>query len=126
LWIAPYQGHGVVAGKVIWDDGSYVDDVVVTLSRNGRTFESTTTYIKPKKSADQERDWNVVPDPAWGENFALGDIPEGTYQISVTIGDQRIAKTINVAAGTVNFVTLGTGPAATPQPVEESASTSGS
>lgn len=117
LWIAPYQGRGVVAGQVLAPDGSYVDDVVVTLSQRGRVYETTTTYIKPKRTPDQLRDWHVVPDPAWRENFVLADIPAGSYEISVTVYGQRIARTIEVAPGTVNFVVLGQTVAATPQPV---------
>ncbi len=122
LWIAPYQGHGVIAGRVLGQDGNYVDDVVVTLSQRGRTVESTTTYIKPKHSSDQTRDWHVVPDPALRENFVLGDIPAGDYEISVMLYGQRITQNITVVPGTVNFITLGNGPAATPQPVEAGAS----
>ncbi len=106
LWIAPYQGRGVVAGRVLGYTGDYLDDVVVTLSRRGRVYETTTTYIQPKKSPDQRAGWQVVPDPAWGENFVLGDVPEGEYMISVRIGGQRVSKRIQVAAGTVNFVVL--------------------
>lgn len=126
LWIAPYLGHGVVAGQVLAQDGSYMDDVVVTLSRRGRTVETTATYISPKINPDQRRDWHVLPDPAWQENFALGDIPAGDYEISVTVAGRRISQPITVKAGTVNFVTLGFGPAATPQAVESATDSSGS
>lgn len=117
LWIAPYQAHGVVAGRVLNQNGEFVDDVVVTLAQAGRAVETTTTYIDPKRSPDQRRDWEVVPDPAWYENFVLGDIPAGEYVISATVYGQRYSKTITVAPGTVNFVILGPEIAATPQPV---------
>lgn len=117
LWIAPYIGTGVVAGRVTFADGTLADDVLVTLSCRGRVIETTSTYIKPKKPS-QTRDWNVVPDPAWQENFVLGDVPAGEYEITATIGERRIIKTITVKAGTTNFVTLGMEPAATPQPVD--------
>lgn len=118
LWIAPYLAHGVVAGRVTGADGQLVEDITVTLSRRGRVVETTTTYIQPKQPG-QRRDWHAIPDPGWGENFVLGDIPEGDYEISVTIGGRRIAQPITVIAGTTNFVELGPGLAATPQPVGE-------
>ncbi len=118
LWIAPYVAHGVVAGRVVGPDGRLVEDVTVTLSQRGRVIETTTTYIKAKQLG-QRRDWNVVPDPGWQENFVLGDIPEGDYIISVTLYGKRIATPITVNAGTTNFVVLGDGAAATPQPVEK-------
>ena len=117
LWIAPYIETGVVAGRVTYADGSLADDALVTLSQRGRVVETTSTYIKPKK-LDQRRDWTVVPDPAWQENFVLGDVPAGDYDITATIGERRITSTITVTAGTTNFVTLGIEPAATPQPVD--------
>jgi murein DD-endopeptidase MepM/ murein hydrolase activator NlpD len=118
LWIAPYLGHGVVAGRVTGADGSLLEDYTVTLSQRGRVVQTTTTYIKAKKPG-QIRDWAVDPDPAWQENFVMGDVPEGEYDISVTIGGQNIRKTIQVAARTTNFVALGLEVAATPQPADE-------
>jgi murein DD-endopeptidase MepM/ murein hydrolase activator NlpD len=115
LWIAPYVGHGVIAGRVSSSTGDYIDDAVVTLSQHGRVVETTTTYVQPY--VPESKSWHVMPDPAWHENFVLGDIPEGDYEISVMIGGIRLARTISVKAGTTNFVTLGTEPAATPQPV---------
>jgi murein DD-endopeptidase MepM/ murein hydrolase activator NlpD len=116
LWIVPYVGRGVVAGRVSFADGRFIDDIVVTLSQNGRVYETTTTYIRPWTAG--ARVWEVVPDPAWQENFVIGDVPAGDYEISVMVGGQRIWRDITVRAGTTNFVALGIEPAATPQPVE--------
>jgi murein DD-endopeptidase MepM/ murein hydrolase activator NlpD len=121
LWIAPYSGHGVVAGRVHDENGAFLDDFAVTLSQYGRVIETTTTYVKPK-TPGQTRDWEVVPDPAWQENFVLGDVPAGAYEITVFIGSRRISKQITVRAGTTNMVDLGLEQAATPQPVAEDAS----
>lgn len=116
LWIVPQSGRGVVAGRVLTASGNLVEDALVTLSRDGRTIETTTTYLDAY--ADGKRTWHVQPDPAWRENFVMGDIPEGDYEISVTIGGQRYVKQISVRAGTTNFIELGEPIAATPQPVE--------
>lgn len=117
LWIAPYIGSGVVAGRVSYADGSLAEDAVVTLTRNGRIIERTTTYVAAWVPG--LRTWHVVPDPAWQENFVIGDVTEGDYLISVTIFGRRVEREISVRAGTTNFVTLGFEPAATPQPVVE-------
>lgn len=119
LWIAPYLGHGVVAGRVTGRDGRMVEDITVTLSRRGRVVQTTTTYIQPKQPG-QRRDWHAVPDPAWQENFVFGDVPEGDYEISAIVDGRRVARAITVRAGTTNFVILGADLAATPQPVEPS------
>jgi murein DD-endopeptidase MepM/ murein hydrolase activator NlpD len=118
LWVAPFLEHGVVAGRVIGSNGEFVDDVLVTLSRNGRVVQTTTTYMKPKKPG-QRSGWEVVPDPVWQENFVISDVPAGEgYQVSVTIGGRRFEETVNVQTGTTNFVVLGFEIAATPQAVE--------
>jgi hypothetical protein len=117
LWIAPYLGTGVIAGRVTYPDGTLADDAVITLSQGGRVVETTTTYIQPYQ--EDSTTWHVVPDRAWQENFVLGDVAEGTYTITVTIGERRISNTITVKAGTTNFIALGFEPAATPRPVDD-------
>jgi murein DD-endopeptidase MepM/ murein hydrolase activator NlpD len=116
LWVAPYLGHGVVAGRVTNSLGDFVEDVTVTLTSKGRVSQTTTTYIDAKLPA-QVRDWHVVPDPAWNENFVMGDVPEGEYTITVTVNGQRFTKQITVVAATTTFVELGAEIPATPQPV---------
>jgi murein DD-endopeptidase MepM/ murein hydrolase activator NlpD len=117
LWIAPYIGYGVVAGSVTGENGDWVDDILVTLTQHGRVIQTTTTYVKPKHPG-QTSDWHVDPDPYWQENFVMGDVPAGDYQISVTLLGQRFEKDITVQAGTTNFITLGWDIAATPQPAQ--------
>ncbi len=117
LWIVPYRGYGVVAGRVTDPDGRFVDDISITLVRNGRVFEATSTYVRPK--AEDSEQWEVVPDPAWQENFVIADVPEGDYQIVINLEGRRIERKITVRAGTTNFIALGIDDAATPQPVLE-------
>lgn len=119
LWIVPYVGHGVVAGRVTYTDGTLADDVSVTLTQRGRIVQTTSTYIAPKRSPTQRSGWEVNPDPVWQENFAFGDVPAGDYTISVTLSGRRYTQDINVRAGTTNFVELGGRPAATPQSAGE-------
>jgi murein DD-endopeptidase MepM/ murein hydrolase activator NlpD len=116
LWIAPYLGYGVVAGRVTGRDGQLVEDYIVTLTQRGRVVQTTTTYIKTKRPG-QVRDWATISDPGWQENFVMSDVLEGEYEISLTMYGTRISQTINVTAGTTNFVTLGWEAPATPQPV---------
>jgi len=118
LWIAPFLGHGVVAGRVTGPDGAWIEDATVTLSQRGRVVQTITTYIGARQPG-QVRDWHVVPDAAWRENFVIGDVPQGEYEISVVVNGQRFQKTLSVTAGATNFVTLGWDGLATPQPVGE-------
>jgi murein DD-endopeptidase MepM/ murein hydrolase activator NlpD len=116
LWVAPYLGDGVVAGRVTGSDGQLVEDYTITLSQRGRVVQTTTTYIKTKKPG-QTSDWQTVSDPGWQENFVMSDVPEGDYEISVTLYGKRLSQTLHVTAGTTNFVTFGWDAPATPQPV---------
>jgi hypothetical protein len=106
LWVAPYLGHGVVAGRVTDSRGEMVEDVTITLTQRGRVAQTTTTYIDAQQPG-QVRDWHVVPDPAWNENFVMSDVPEGDYTITVTVNGQRYTEPITVAAATTPFITLG-------------------
>ncbi len=115
LWIVPYVGHGVVAGRATLADGALAEDVTITLTQRGRVVQTTTTYIAPKRSPTQRIGWEVNPDPAWQENFALGDVPAGDYTISVTLNGRRYAQDITVRAGRPTSSSMGGGAAATPQ-----------
>jgi murein DD-endopeptidase MepM/ murein hydrolase activator NlpD len=84
LWVVPYLGHGVVAGRVTGSNGEFLEDYTVTLTQRGRVVQTTTTYLKTRQPGQNE-DWHTLSDPAWGENFAMSDVPEGEYQISVEI-----------------------------------------
>jgi hypothetical protein len=43
-------------------------------------------------------------DPAYSENFAVGDVPAGDYRLAVLIDGARIWRRITVEAGKVTFV----------------------
>ncbi len=105
LWMAPYLDHGVVAGRVLARDGSPVQDANVSLLRAGRVIDTTTTYVNPKRPGSSR--WNVVPDDVWGENFVIGDVPAGDYQVSVTVNGVKVTKDVTVRPATTAFVDFG-------------------
>jgi murein DD-endopeptidase MepM/ murein hydrolase activator NlpD len=119
LWMAPYIGHGVVAGRVVDSNGQYLDNILVQLNRGGRVTDSTLSYLDPY--VEGSRVWSVVPDENWQENFVLGDIPEGEYQIVAVVEDQRYFPTVNVVAGSTSFVEIQVGVVATPQAFRDQA-----
>ncbi|GAB4551481.1 MAG: hypothetical protein OHK0023_18480 [Anaerolineae bacterium] len=104
LWMAPYENHGVVAGRVLFENGLPVEDVTVQLIRNGRVVDTTTTYVNPRRPG-RER-WNVNPDEVWRENFVIGDVPAGEYQVAVTVNGQRFIKRVTVRSATTSFIDL--------------------
>jgi murein DD-endopeptidase MepM/ murein hydrolase activator NlpD len=105
LWMAPLIDHGVVAGRVLAPNGRMVEQAVVTLIQGGRVFETTMTYVNPKRV--EGRGHNVVPDDEWRENFVFGDVPVGRYEVSVNLNGTRFTRTLDVQAGTTSFVDFG-------------------
>ncbi len=72
LWIYPYRTYGTLVGRVTDASGATLYDVTLQV-----------------KSADITRyafsyhDTTVNPDPVFGENFVLGDLPANYYEVSV-------------------------------------------
>ncbi len=113
LWMAPLLDHGVVAGKLLYQDGSPVEHAVISLSQNGRLVDTTTTYVRPKRVASNGKRWDghdVDGDDEWHENFAFGDVPIGHYEISVNLGGTRLTRQLDVQAATTTFVDFGFAP----------------
>jgi hypothetical protein len=44
------------------------------------------------------------PDPAYGEHFAVGDVPEGDYTLGVTVEGRRLWRRVRVRPGMVTWV----------------------
>lgn len=114
LWMAPLLDHGVVAGKVLYKDGSPVEHAVVTLLQDERIVDTTVTYVNPKRVPGHSHD--VDGDDEWRENFAFGDVPVGRYDVVVNINGTRLIRRIDVQAGTTAFVDLGLAPLPSPTP----------
>lgn len=86
LWIYPFRTFGTLAGRVTDASGSPLFSVTLKV-------ESTdiTRY------AFSYADTSVNGDPAFGENFTLGDIPANYYQVTVSDnGRVRFQKLIYV------------------------------
>lgn len=100
LWMVPYVGTGVVAGRVVDANGNYLDDVTVTIRNRSGVTRSTSSYVFQDTVDD------VNPDFLWGENFAIGDIPVGRYDVIATINEQRVFQQVDVREGMTSFVVL--------------------
>ncbi len=96
LWIAPYVGHGVIAGRVLdLETDEYVQDNLVTLidKATGTVVRRYTTYGS-----------GVHPDDEWQENFLFGDVPAGTYEVVTWVQGLRLVAEAEVVPGTVAFI----------------------
>jgi murein DD-endopeptidase MepM/ murein hydrolase activator NlpD len=96
LWIEPYQGFGTLAGWVAASDGELVAGRTVLVRSGNRTREAYI-YVAER----------VNSDPVWNENFTLGDLPAGSYDVIFSDnGNVRFRQTITIRAGQTTFVTM--------------------
>jgi murein DD-endopeptidase MepM/ murein hydrolase activator NlpD len=97
LWIEPLPGTGIVAGQVFNAGGQPVTGArihgLVLAYPEETPFSFAETY------QDQGH-----PDPAYGEHFAVGDVPEGDYTLGVTVEGQRLWRRVRVRTGMVTWV----------------------
>lgn len=100
LWMVPYVNHGVVAGQVLDVNGDFVDNVTVTIRSPLGVVASVPTYTFQNTVDD------VNPDPRWRENFAVGDIEVGRYDVLVRIDGQLVIEQVQVREGRTTFVEL--------------------
>lgn len=101
LWIVPYVGHGTVAGRLVdWRD-EFVDDVFITARSltTGKVY-TTSTYTFDGTISQ------VNSDPLWQENFVLGDVPQGRYEIVANFDNQRLSEIVTVSEGLTTFIEL--------------------
>lgn len=113
LWISPPQGTGVLVGRILQLNGDKAPKVIVRLaSTEGSGRYDVLTYA--------ENDVNC--DEYYNENLVLGDIPAGSYTMTLDYSGEVFKIPITITAGQVNYITYrykGTpifGPPPTPDP----------
>ena len=72
LWLKNYINHGMIAGYVHDDAGASIFGKRVVV-RSETSSREVSTYGSDR----------VNQDPVWGENFVVGDLPAGEYEIVV-------------------------------------------
>jgi murein DD-endopeptidase MepM/ murein hydrolase activator NlpD len=73
LWIYPFPNFGTLAGRVTDPGGNLLYNVTLRVESTALT-RYAFTYA----------DDSVNPDPVFGENFTLGDLPAGYYEVTVS------------------------------------------
>ncbi|MGH7503884.1 MAG: peptidoglycan DD-metalloendopeptidase family protein [Longimicrobiales bacterium] len=99
LWLKPLPGTGVVAGRVINRAGQPVPGARIYGLVRG--YPAETPFSFAETYGDRGHG-----DPAYGEHFAVGDVPEGDYLVGVDIDGERVWRRVRVIAGKVTFVTF--------------------
>jgi murein DD-endopeptidase MepM/ murein hydrolase activator NlpD len=113
LWVVSPEGWGVLAGRV--------------MNTGGRMLREQLVRVKNLETGQEWEAWTyalgaVHPDAAWQENFVLGDLPAGPYEVRISyLGWPQVASLL-VHPGQTNFLVFKgfTGfsiePTPTPQP----------
>jgi hypothetical protein len=98
LWLRPLVGTGTVAGRIVDASGQPVADATVhglILAYPEETpFDGGVTSYATR----------IRPDPAYGEHFAIGDVPAGRYLVGVEIGGTVVFQRAIVREGSVTFL----------------------
>lgn len=97
LWIYPYPKFGVLAGRVTNTAGVLQPGVILQV-KSADNLRYAFTYA----------DDTVNPDAAWGENFTLGDLPEGDYEVIISNRDGRVffREAVSVTSGKITWLEI--------------------
>lgn len=97
LWIIPFQGYGVLAGRVLDLNGKPLGGLRVE-AQAPATYRFGYSYV----------DNTVHSDPAFGENFVIPDLPSGYYNVLVKWpeGGLRFKTMVYIRAGRTNWIDI--------------------
>lgn len=100
LWLEQYAGYGILAGRVERADGTPLYDVEIKA-------ESTTSGAIYRAYTYTETDPALNGDPTLHENWVLGDLEAGTYEITVGyLGRVVYNAEVTIIGGTTGFLAI--------------------
>jgi hypothetical protein len=98
LWLAPPVGSGVLAGRLKDNIGNLIAAQQLWLKSLETGYKYDITSYAPVK--------HIYSDDYFHENFTIGDIPAGEYEISMVYKNKWYRSNLTIAPGTVNYVTF--------------------
>jgi murein DD-endopeptidase MepM/ murein hydrolase activator NlpD len=105
LWLEPIADAtgdptGAIAGRVLDKQGRYVDirNILVQTLRAPGEGRRRPLYLRTYLEDDQT---GLSP---YGESFAAGDLPEGTYKVSFWYGPNLYERVVEVQPGMLTFL----------------------
>jgi murein DD-endopeptidase MepM/ murein hydrolase activator NlpD len=98
LWLAPPQGWGVLAGRVLDDEGKILPNAEVRVISQ----ETKQSFVAKSYGSGGA----INPDPYYNENVVIGDLPAGIYRINIDY-DKKIRQTwVEIFPGQVTYFTF--------------------
>lgn len=94
LWLAPPQGWGILAGRVLGTSGAELVSQPVTI----RSKETGQDWI-----VNSYGEGAVNKDPYYRENLVIGDLPAGEYTILMPFAGALVNFDITINPGRVTF-----------------------
>lgn len=111
LWLAPYEGWGTLAGRLVDKNGRMISDAIITV---------TPVNVETLRRVQRTYHPSVASDPVWRENFVVGDLPAGNYTLRLDVGDRAYRRDVTIYPGRTTFEIVSTEfefiPTATPLP----------
>ncbi len=111
LWIAPPSNRGLIVGRLVDPEGRPWQGVAI--SALGKS-EGTSDYTSWTYLGDPEL--IVNPDETYAENFVIGDVAPGIYDLIVSIQGVLYKLEIDVEPSRLTTVEIVTEPFKTPTP----------
>ena len=91
LWVEPLPGCGTIVGKLVDKDGMPVGGArIYGVTKPGPT-ETPFSFAETYKD-------KVHPDSLYGENFVIGDVPEGVYTLYTSVNGANSRVRVKVDA----------------------------
>lgn len=101
LWVEPAKGTGVIAGRLINEDGEFINGElnVQRMTENGFDPRSVTTI-----QTYQQKYLPVGLDVYYGENFAVGNLAPGKYRLSGVFKNKVVEVIVEVKSKRLAYV----------------------
>jgi len=98
LWIAPYEGWGVLAGTLTDSRGLPIQNGVIVVTPINIDYPTRIvhTYLSDA----------VTPDDYWQENFVVADLPQGRYRVTLFVADRSYERIVDLLPGRTNYIAV--------------------